>query len=103
MGSKVFPGPFNPQVCADYAWAQSGANKAVAVLNKQKSFTPCSYFNAAYYHKNGRPFGTYCTLYDQVLDDSFNTYSGGRSGADSYECKQSWTYQLQVDASFSSC
>ncbi|GAM88209.1 hypothetical protein ANO11243_062400 [Dothideomycetidae sp. 11243] len=103
MGGKVFPGPYNPQICADYAWAQNAANKASAQLSGAHSWTPCKYINAIYYHKNGIPYGTYCNLYANVVDSSYETYSGGYSGKDYYSCAQSWTFQLVVDVNFATC
>ncbi|KAJ9632177.1 hypothetical protein H2203_000580 [Taxawa tesnikishii (nom. ined.)] len=94
MGSKFFPGPFNPQVCADYARQQSALNKAQAVAKGVHSYTPCNMFNAYYLHKNSVPHGTYCALYDSDVSTSYATYSGGFSGNDHYECKQSWKYTL---------
>ncbi|RMY03381.1 hypothetical protein D0867_10711 [Hortaea werneckii] len=88
LGSRFFPGPFNPQVCSDYALAQNALNKAKGV-NQQ-----CQMFNAYYLHKNGVPYGTYCGLYNSRLDTSFATYKGGKAGKDSYDCKNSWTYSL---------
>ncbi|TKA25296.1 hypothetical protein B0A50_06200 [Salinomyces thailandicus] len=88
LGSKFFPGPFNPQVCSDYALAQNAANKAKGVPQQ------CQMFNAYYLHKNKVPYGTYCALYNTHLDGSFATNAGGKSGGDEYECKQSWTYTL---------
>ncbi|KAI7238009.1 hypothetical protein KC330_g2866 [Hortaea werneckii] len=88
LGSRFFPGPFNPQVCGDYALAQNALNKAKGV-NQQ-----CQMFNAYYLHKNGVPYGTYCGLYNSRLDNSFATFKGGKSGRDSYDCKNSWTYSL---------
>jgi len=103
MGGKYFPGPFNPQLCADLAWAQNAANKAAAVLANLHSWTPCTYINAAYYHKDGVPHGTQCNMYNTPVDSSYETYTGGVSGGHSFSCGQSWTFQLQVDASFSTC
>lgn len=103
MGSKFIPGPFNAQVCADYAWEQNLANKAEAVKKGLHSFTPCKMFNSYYLHKNGAPHGTYCTLYDTALESSWATYEGGWSGEDHFTCEQSWTFSLEVDVSFSTC
>jgi hypothetical protein len=45
IGSKFFPGPFNPAVCASYADAQTKINKnAVA---KGKKYLPCNQFNVS--------------------------------------------------------
>ncbi|GAB7353760.1 hypothetical protein MBLNU459_g4152t1 [Dothideomycetes sp. NU459] len=95
MGSKFFPGPFNPQVCADYAIFQNAQNKQAAISAGKSSYTPCQMFNSYYLHKNGVPHGTYCALYDTQLSTSWATYSGGyASSGDHYECRQSWTYSL---------
>ncbi|KAH9815721.1 putative threonine-rich GPI-anchored glycoprotein [Teratosphaeria destructans] len=89
MGSRFFPGGYNPQVCSDFALAQNAQNAASSASSK------CEMFNAVYLHKNGKPWGTYCTLYSTSLDDSYATYSGGKSGSDQYDCKQSWTWSLR--------
>jgi hypothetical protein len=51
-------------------------------------------FNAYNLHKNGVPYGTYCNLYNAPRDTRFATYTGGKSGNDLFECKQSWVYNL---------
>jgi len=103
MGGRYFPGPFNPQLCADLAWAQNAANKAAAVVAGKKNWTPCTYINAAYYHKDGVPHGTQCNMYDLRVDASFETYVGGFSAGHNFGCAQSFTFELKVDASFSTC
>lgn len=103
MGGKYFPGPFNPQLCADLAWAQNAANKAAAVAASLHSWTPCTYINAAYYHKDGVPHGTQCNMYNTVVDSSYETYTGGISSGHSFECAKSFTFELEVDVSFSTC
>ncbi|OTA34844.1 hypothetical protein BTJ68_05361 [Hortaea werneckii EXF-2000] len=83
MGQRFFPGPFNPQVCSDYALAQNKAQSG--------SKSSCRMFNAAYLHKDGVPYGTICSLYSSALDsNTWATYTGGQG----YECKQSWTWNL---------
>nr|POF04440.1 hypothetical protein CFP56_55921 [Quercus suber] len=90
LGSRFFPGPFNPQVCSDYAIAQNKKNLQAGDAQK------CKMLNAYYLHKNGVPHGTYCSLYNTVLGDSWATYGGGRaSNGDMYSCAQSWTYSLK--------
>lgn len=51
-------------------------------------------FNAYYLHKNGKPHGTQCALYNSKLDFSWATYEGTDVGGDKYDCKQSWKYEL---------
>ncbi|KAI4725582.1 hypothetical protein E4T49_06651 [Aureobasidium sp. EXF-10728] len=96
MGSKFFPGPFNPQVCGDYAAYQHKLNKQTAIAAGQSSFTPCNSFNAYYLHKNGVPHGTYCALYDASISTSYATYTGGWSGNNKYDCRQSYQYTRQT-------
>ncbi|KXT00783.1 hypothetical protein AC578_2952 [Pseudocercospora eumusae] len=87
MGSRFIPGPFNPQVCSDYAMLQNQAN------GKRQQ---CKMFNAYYLHKNGVPYGTYCSIYSHALDRSWATARKVQwSRGDRYECKQSWTYSLK--------
>lgn len=88
MGSRFLPGPYNPQACSDYAILQNQAN---AKAGKQQ----CKMFNAYYLHKNGVPFGTYCSIYSTSLDSSWATTKNQWSGRDKYECRQSWTYTLK--------
>lgn len=91
LGYKFFSGPFNPQVCNEYAAAQSKANAEQGV--KQS----VAMFNACYLHKNGAPFGTRCTLYDEHIDfATYATYGGGYDGGDSYEVKQSWAWAFEI-------
>ncbi|KAF7186161.1 Hyphally regulated cell wall protein 4 [Pseudocercospora fuligena] len=89
LGSRFFPGPFNPLVCGDYAGKQSATNKANGAADVKM-------FNAYYLHKNGKPHGTYCSLYNSVLGDSYASYTGENNGGDRYDCKQSWTYALNA-------
>lgn len=97
IGSKFFPGPFNAQVCSDYAIGQTALNRQAAIAASQSSYSACNMFNAYYLHKNGHPHGTYCALYDSSVNETqYATYSGGFSGSDYYGCAQSWTFSLSV-------
>ncbi|RMY68022.1 hypothetical protein D0863_07396 [Hortaea werneckii] len=86
LGSKFFPGPFNPIVCSNYANKQSEANGPTG----QK----VQMFNAYYLHKNGKPWGTQCALYNSKLGNEWATYKGSNSGNDRFDCKRSWSYHL---------
>lgn len=99
MGSKFIPGPFNPQLCADFALSQNSINKAQAVAAGHSSYTPCNMFNAYYIHKNNKPAGTYCALYDTDVSTKYATYSGATSGSDRFDCKQSFKFTLKVQDS----
>ncbi|KAF7193288.1 hypothetical protein HII31_05382 [Pseudocercospora fuligena] len=88
IGQNFFPGPFNPKVCYLYALSLNSANQKAGINQS------CKFFNAYYLFKNSKPHGTYCNLYNSEIDISFATYSGGKSGGDQYDCKQSWGYSM---------
>lgn len=92
LGSKFFPGPYNPSVCAAYGQAQTTANKAA--VSKGGKYLPCNFFNAYMMKRNGKGMGTYCALYTQAVDSIFATYSGGWSNGDLYQVESSWSYEL---------
>lgn len=97
ISSHFFPGPYNPQVCGDYAIKQTALNRQAAIAASKSSYSACNMFNAYYLHKNGHPHGTYCALYDSSVNETqYATYGGGYSGSDYYGCAQSWTFSLSV-------
>ncbi|KAH0041713.1 hypothetical protein KCU78_g921, partial [Aureobasidium melanogenum] len=100
MGSKFIPGPFNPQVCANYAIEQNTFNRNAAVKAGKHSYTPCKMFNSYFLHKDNKPFGTYCSLFGAALDhNKYATFGGSGS----YQTHQSWTFEFEFDVSYSSC
>ncbi|KAG9959002.1 hypothetical protein KCU61_g7857, partial [Aureobasidium melanogenum] len=100
MGSKFIPGPFNPQVCANYAIEQNTFNRNAAIKAGKHSFTPCKMFNSYFLHKDNKPFGTYCSLYGAALDhNKYATFGGSGS----YQTHQSWTFEFEFDVSYSRC
>lgn len=100
MGSKFIPGPFNPQVCSNYAIEQNTFNRNAAVKAGKKSFTPCAMFNSYFLHKDNKPFGTYCSLYGAALDhNKYATFGGSGS----YQTHQSWTFEFEYDVNYSKC
>ncbi|THY24572.1 hypothetical protein D6D01_05396 [Aureobasidium pullulans] len=94
MGSRFFLGPFNPQLCGNFAIAQNFQNKATAKSAGKNYYQPCNMFNAYYLHKNGLPWGTYCALYDIDLVVSYATYAGATLVGDVFEVAQSFTWTL---------
>ncbi|KAF1818820.1 uncharacterized protein K489DRAFT_326888, partial [Dissoconium aciculare CBS 342.82] len=117
LSSYFFPGPYNPQVCADYALAQSSINLNVAAslgVNAQVGgllnlglgasasasvkVQTAKFFNAVYLHRNGEPWGTYCSLYNSLLDVSLVGTNTGIVSADgvSLEVKQCFTWDLAI-------
>ncbi|KAI5238870.1 hypothetical protein E4T43_07133 [Aureobasidium subglaciale] len=97
MGSKFIPGPFNAQVCANYAVEQNNFNRNAALSAGHKSFIPCKMFNSYFLHKNNKPYGTYCSLYGAALDHKKYATFGG-SGA--YKTHQSWTFEFEYETSY---
>jgi len=96
MGSKFFPGPFNPLLCSIYAKAQNDKNKHVAQASGHKSFTPVNSFNAYMVLKNGFAQGTYCVLFDTKLSVEYAGYTGGWAKNDFFGVETSFTYALSV-------
>ncbi|CZT19180.1 uncharacterized protein RCC_05026 [Ramularia collo-cygni] len=88
LGAKFFPGPFNALICSKYALEQKAINIAANALQVPQMF------NAYYLHKNGKPHGTYCSLYNDHIGCDAADYHGGHSGPDFFECKQSFTWWL---------
>jgi hypothetical protein len=111
LGSKFFPGPYDPRVCAAFAGAQVEANKRAVQMGGK--YLPCNMFNVsarsrkprvvltlaqAYMMKlNGRPMGTYCSLYTTYVDSSYATYKGGWSGSNLFQIESSNTYETIVE------
>ncbi|KAF4549404.1 Hypothetical protein D9617_21g096250 [Elsinoe fawcettii] len=94
LGTHFIPGPFNAQLCADYAVAQTKVNAATALGSaKTSAYDEAKYVNAYYLHKNGQPFGTVCALYTQKVGEEKMTYHGGVQGGVKYEVVQSWGFE----------
>ncbi|KAI4745050.1 hypothetical protein E4T50_04572 [Aureobasidium sp. EXF-12298] len=100
MGSKFIPGPFNPQICSNYAIEQNTFNRNAAIKAGKHSFAPCQMFNSYFLHKDNKPYGTYCSLYGAALDHKKYATFGG-SG--SYKTHQSWTFEFEYDVNYSKC
>jgi len=90
LGKSFFPGPFDPSVCASYANAQTKVNKAQLGNSAQS----VSSFNAYCVKKNGIPQGTWCSLYSDVVSNSWATYTGGWGGNNWFGIESSWTYAV---------
>lgn len=46
-------------------------------------------------HKNGKPQGTYCQIFDTTLSPDWAGFKGGYSGKDRFDVKNSWTYSVK--------
>ncbi|KAK1068706.1 hypothetical protein LTR74_005364 [Friedmanniomyces endolithicus] len=102
LGSHFFPGPYNPSVCGIYADAQTATNKAAAKDRGESSYVPSNMFNAYMVKKNSVAQGTYCSLFNTVLSDSWASFEGGWAGQNYFGVESSWTYALsqQDDGKF---
>lgn len=88
VGSKFFAGPFNVQVCSDYAVQQNSVNQKAGLP------PPVKMVNAYYVNKDGIPYGTYCGLYSEDVDASYASYAGAQDQGHNYAVVQSWKYVL---------
>ncbi|RDW66030.1 hypothetical protein BP6252_09665 [Coleophoma cylindrospora] len=90
IGNHFFPGPFDPQVCASFAQAQNiknGASTGRGYANNH-----CNFFNAYMLKQDGKPKGTYCSLFAQQYDHSVATYHPGWLGGSYYDVETSWSF-----------
>ncbi|KAK3634805.1 hypothetical protein LTR56_015086 [Elasticomyces elasticus] len=94
LGSKFFPGPFNPSVCSAYAQAQVSTNKKAAQASGATSYVPCNQFNAYMVKKNQIAQGTYCSLFNTVLSNKWAGFTGGWQGKNFFGVESSYTYAL---------
>ncbi|RAL60577.1 hypothetical protein DID88_009772 [Monilinia fructigena] len=54
----------------------------------------CKFFNSYMLEKNGKPMGTYCSLFTQSYGSSQATYEPGQQGSDKWTCSRSYSYSL---------
>ncbi|KAJ8068035.1 hypothetical protein OCU04_003612 [Sclerotinia nivalis] len=101
LGQAFFPGPYNPAVCAGYAAAQNAKNLSlisiwIQMIYKFLNYSPyqCKFFNSYMLKKNGKPMGTYCSLFTQSYSSGQATYVPGVSGSDSWTCESSYSYTI---------
>ncbi|KAH7034272.1 hypothetical protein B0J12DRAFT_536957, partial [Macrophomina phaseolina] len=92
IGQRFFSGPFNPALCSAYAEAQVSINKASANIWNLWTYQPCNSFNAVAVVKNKITVGTYCSLFNTDISSNTCSYTGGRSGSDSFEISFSFNY-----------
>ncbi|KAB8289846.1 hypothetical protein EYC80_010478 [Monilinia laxa] len=101
LGQSFFPGPYNPALCAGYAVAQNKKNLSLVsswmqAIYKMTNYSPyqCKFFNSYMLEKNGKPMGTYCSLFTQSYGSSQATYEPGQQGSDKWTCSRSYSYSL---------
>ena len=96
VGTKFFPGPYNPGVCASYAKAQNKKNED---SDKWASWSKyfynplkCNFFNAYMLKQDGRALGTYCSLHAKQHEPAEASYNPGWTGGHYYGVESSWSF-----------
>ena len=95
MGSKVYPGPYDPGQCATSCQETTAYDKA-HLIRPDGTYDACNFFNAYVLSKNNEPQGTYCAMYTMAWDKSYSTNYGYEDGSDYYSVSQSYAYTLTV-------
>ncbi|KAF4780165.1 hypothetical protein HER10_EVM0009892 [Colletotrichum scovillei] len=94
MGSKYYPGVYNPEQCAVACKANTKYDHDHP--RADGTYDACNFFNAYVLSKNNVPQGTYCSLYTQSWDKSYSTNVGQWRGSDYYSVSSSYGYTLTV-------
>ncbi|GJC87398.1 hypothetical protein ColLi_10236 [Colletotrichum liriopes] len=97
MGSKYYPGPYDPSQCASACQATTQYDHDHP--NSDGTYDACNFFNAYVLSENNIPQGTYCSMYTKPWDKSYSTNYGQYRGDDYYSVSQSYGYTLQVQDS----
>ncbi|KAK2062300.1 hypothetical protein LY76DRAFT_643277 [Colletotrichum caudatum] len=94
MGSKYYPGPYDPSQCASACQATTQYDHDHP--NSDGTYDACNFFNAYVLSENNVPQGTYCSMYTKPWDKSYSTNYGQWRGQDYYSVSQSYGYTLTV-------
>ncbi|GKT39854.1 uncharacterized protein ColSpa_00035 [Colletotrichum spaethianum] len=97
MGSKYYPGPYDPSLCASACQATTQYDHDHP--NSDGTYDACNFFNAYVLSENNIPQGTYCSMYTKSWDKSYSTNYGQYRGEDYYSVSQSYGYTLSVQDS----
>ncbi|MCJ1445064.1 MAG: hypothetical protein MMC23_005569 [Stictis urceolatum] len=92
MGSKYYPGVYDPGQCAAACTASTDYDKKY--LSSNGAYDACNFFNSFVVSKNNQPQGTYCAMYTTPWDKSYSTNVGQYNGSDYYSVSQSYGYTL---------
>ena len=95
IGSKVYPGTYDPEQCAVTCQTTTAYDKA-HLVRQDGTNDACNFFNAYVLSRNNEPQGTYCALYTRAWDKSYSTSYGHQEGSDYYSVSQSYGYTLTV-------
>ncbi|KAK1584797.1 uncharacterized protein LY79DRAFT_295158 [Colletotrichum navitas] len=97
MGSKYYPGPYDPSQCASACLATTQYDHDHP--NADGTYDACNFFNAYVLSENNVPQGTYCSMYTKPWDKSYSTNYGQWRGSDYYSVSQSYGYTLTAQDS----
>jgi hypothetical protein len=103
IGTHFYPGPYNPLLCASYAIAQNAINVKSTLFSNFLalfgiSYNPlkASFFNSYMLKKNGKPLGTYCSIYAQKYGSGDATYHPGQANGATWTIESSWSWTIKA-------
>ncbi|KAG9698233.1 hypothetical protein KCU95_g1526, partial [Aureobasidium melanogenum] len=97
MGSRYYPGPYDPSQCASACIATNQYSHKHP--RSDGTYDPCNFFNSYVLSKNGAPQGTYCSMYTSTWGKSLSTNYGQYRGSDRYTVGQSYGWTLTTQDS----
>lgn len=104
MGEKTFPGPYDPSLCSLYALKQNELNRNAGLISWILTWLGfskgCVQIQASYLEKNGKGFGTNCRLFTKKFTPAQATLDIGVSTSNKWGCQKSYTWDLDINASF---
>ena len=105
MGQQTFPGPFDPSLCAAFAQKQNEINRIKGMWGAWLSMWgfnkgACVQFQASYLEQAGKGYGTHCRLFTNKFAPTEATLDISLGGSSSWGCQKSFTYEVDVSASF---
>ncbi|SMQ48162.1 unnamed protein product [Zymoseptoria tritici ST99CH_3D7] len=93
-GDHYFPGPYVPDLCRILAEIQTKKNKAYAIAQGYKSYSPCNSFNVFEVWQDSVMVGTYCKLFTEKLQSDWFSYKGGNALGHLFEVKNAFSYEF---------
>ncbi|EHL00452.1 hypothetical protein M7I_3535 [Glarea lozoyensis 74030] len=101
IGTHFYPGPYNPLLCASYAVAQNAINVKANLISTVLSwfgFNPykVNFFNSYMLKKDGKPLGTYCSIYAQKYSSAQASYDPGFQGGFTWSIESSWSWSIKA-------
>ena len=91
LGSKFFPVPFDPSICAAACIAETEANKGRANHGR---YQPCNFFTSYVLAKNQCSQGMYCSFYTETFGPGDGNNQGQHLGSDFFSIIRAFGYEL---------